>query len=113
MDIFRTSIQFDPDRLRGDSTELRKRIPEAHYIDLPGRKRTGWAPTSPTGGFDDIHGRRHRAYENETEFVHPTPALQGYFRNSGTNSSDRSAGCASWSSADGAGSSPTTTATIS
>jgi hypothetical protein len=78
--MFKTSIKFDPDKLLQSFEEMRKCIPATNYNGLQSGKRTGWALTSRTGGFDDIHGRRYRPYTVETEFTHPTPALSGYLK---------------------------------
>lgn len=80
MDIFKTSIRFDAKKLLDSYHQMAEKIPATNYNGVESGKRTGWALTSRTGGYDDIHGRRYKPYKVETEFIHETPALNGYLR---------------------------------
>jgi len=78
--MFTSSLKFDPEKLLESYEELKHRFPATNYNGVDSGKRTGWALISRTGGYDDIHGRRHRPYKLETEFIHKTPALFGYLK---------------------------------
>ncbi len=75
---FATSVAIDPDALLEAYRKLEVRIPGTRYNKIKDGNRIGWALISRTGKVSDIHGRRFRSYDSETQFDKPTRALRGY-----------------------------------
>ena len=75
---FATSVAIDPDALLEAYRKLEVRIPGTRYNKIKDGNRIGWALISCTGKVSDIHGRRFRPYDSETQFDKPTRALRGY-----------------------------------